>query len=114
MKDFLDARMRCVSADVTVLTRGSRMVLLAREQQSAKPGHQPHAGLAQINQSAPFRPVGRRETSGRKRPPSNVTFPKETWQTSGRSGLVLPAHDNEAYKRISIAPSPHSSPAAMH
>jgi hypothetical protein len=49
------------------------------------------------------------ETGG----PSNLTFPKETWQTSGPSGLILLAHDNEGYKRISVTPSPQSSLATL-
>ena len=45
--------------------------------------------------------------------PSFQTLPKETFQTNGPSGLLVLAHDNEGYKRISITPSPESS-LAMH
>ena len=45
--------------------------------------------------------------------PSSQTVPKETFQTNGPSGLLVLAHDNEGYKRISITPSPESS-LAMH
>jgi hypothetical protein len=45
--------------------------------------------------------------------PSNLAFPKETWQTSGPSGLILLGHDNEGYKRVSITPSPQSSLATL-
>jgi hypothetical protein len=45
--------------------------------------------------------------------PSYTFFPKETWQTSGPSGLILLTHDNEGYKRISITPSPQSSLATL-
>jgi len=45
--------------------------------------------------------------------PSFISFPKETWQTSGPSGLILLTHDNEGYKRISITPSPQSSLADL-
>ena len=45
--------------------------------------------------------------------PSSQTLPKETFQTNGPSGLLVLAHDNEGYKRISITPSPDSS-LAMH
>jgi len=45
--------------------------------------------------------------------PSFQFFPKETWQTSGPSGLILLAHDNEGYKRVSITPSPQSSLATI-
>ncbi len=113
MKDFLDARMICVSAAVTVLTAGSCTVLLAGERQSAKPGHQPRAALAQINQSAPFRLFVDGKPVVEGGPPGTLAFPKETRQTSGPSGLILLAHDNEGYKRSSITPSPQSSLATM-
>jgi hypothetical protein len=45
--------------------------------------------------------------------PSFQTFPKETWQTNGPSGLLVLAHDNEGYKRIGITPSPESSLATI-
>jgi hypothetical protein len=45
--------------------------------------------------------------------PSYTSFPKETWQTSGPSGLILLTHDNEGYKRISITPPPQSSLATL-
>ena len=45
--------------------------------------------------------------------PAFQSFPKETWQTSGPSGMILLAHDNEGYKRISITPSPQSSLATL-
>jgi hypothetical protein len=45
--------------------------------------------------------------------PSFQTLPKETFQTNGPSGLLVLAHDNEGYKRISITPSPESSLATI-
>ena len=41
----------------------------------------------------------------------NAEGPK--FDTNGPSGLLVLAHDNEGYKRISITPSPESS-LAMH
>ena len=46
-------------------------------------------------------------------PASANAFPKEIWQTSGPSGLIVLARDNEGYKRISITPSPQSSLATL-
>jgi hypothetical protein len=45
--------------------------------------------------------------------PASQTFPKETWQTNGPSGLLVLAHDNDGYKRITITPSLELSLATM-
>jgi len=45
--------------------------------------------------------------------PSVGGFPKETWQTDGKGGMLILVQDGTSFKRVSITPSPSTSLATM-
>jgi hypothetical protein len=45
--------------------------------------------------------------------PSVGGFPKETWQSDGKGGMLILVQDGTSFKRVSIKPSPSTSLATM-